>query len=73
LRRRRRWWPPANWCPNAALTYLFADGPSDDGRPLGLAQYAESFIEGPSQMIVLGEAPLAVEGTSASTVACSRA
>ena len=54
---------PANLvAPNAAETYLFADGvhPTTRGH-LGLAQYAESFIEGPAQMAILGEAPISVE------------
>jgi outer membrane lipase/esterase len=48
--------------PTAAQTYLFADGvhPTTAGHK-ALAEYAESFIEGPSYMAVLGEAPIAVE------------
>lgn len=48
--------------PNAALTYAFADGvhPSTGLALIG-AQAAISMIEGPAQMSLLAEAPLAVE------------
>ena len=48
--------------PNAASTYLFADGshPTTAGHAI-FAQVAASMIEGPMQMAALGEAPLAVE------------
>jgi outer membrane lipase/esterase len=51
--------------PNAATTFLFADAvhPTTAGH-MALAEYAESFIEGPSQMLVLAEAPLAVEAAN---------
>ncbi|MFI4902978.1 MAG: autotransporter domain-containing protein [Burkholderiales bacterium] len=51
--------------PNAATTFLFADGvhPTTAGH-MALAQYAESFIEGPIKMAVLAEAPLAVEAAN---------
>jgi len=54
---------PANLVtPNAASTYLFADGvhPTTAGHTI-LAQAVGSMIEGPMQMAALGEAPLAVE------------
>ena len=48
--------------PNAASTYLFADGvhPTTAGHAI-FAQLAESMIDGPQQMAALAEAPLAVE------------
>lgn len=48
--------------PNAAQTYLFADGhhPTTAMHAI-LAQYAESVIDAPQQMAVLGQQPLAVE------------
>ena len=48
--------------PNAAQTYLFADGnhPTTAGQMI-LAQYAASVIRAPQQVAVLGETPLAVE------------
>ena len=48
--------------PNAASTYLFADGvhPTTAGHAI-FAQAAESMITGPQQIAALGEAPLAVE------------
>lgn len=48
--------------PNAASTFLFADGvhPTTAGHAL-IAQAVESMIEGPSKIGVLAEAPLAVE------------
>lgn len=48
--------------PNAAQTYLFADGvhPTTAGHAV-LAQYAESVIAAPQQIAVLAETPLAVE------------
>ncbi len=51
--------------PDAATTFLFADGvhPTTQGH-LALAQLAESYIDGPSRMLVLGEAPLAVEAAN---------
>jgi outer membrane lipase/esterase len=51
--------------PNAATTFLFADGvhPTTAGHQ-ALAQYAESFLEGPVKMAVLAEAPLAVEAAN---------
>ena len=54
---------PANLVtPNAASTYLFADGvhPTTAGHAI-VAQAVGSMIEGPMQMAALGEAPLAVE------------
>jgi outer membrane lipase/esterase len=51
--------------PDAATTFLFADGvhPTTAGHE-ALAEYAESFVEGPLKMAVLGEAPLAVEAAN---------
>lgn len=51
--------------PDAATTYLFADSvhPTSAGH-VALAQLAESYIEGPSQMLMMGEAPLAVEAAN---------
>jgi outer membrane lipase/esterase len=48
--------------PNAASTYLFADGvhPTTAGHAI-LAQAAASMIAGPQQIATLAEAPLAVE------------
>jgi outer membrane lipase/esterase len=48
--------------PNAPQTYLFADGshPTTAGHQL-LADYAYSFIAGPQQIGMLGEAPFASE------------
>jgi outer membrane lipase/esterase len=48
--------------PNAASTFLFADGvhPTSAGHAL-IAQAVESMIEGPAKIGVLAEAPLAVE------------
>jgi outer membrane lipase/esterase len=48
--------------PNAASTFLFADGvhPTSAGHAL-IAQVVESMIEGPAKIGVLAEAPLAVE------------
>ncbi|MEO6928195.1 MAG: SGNH/GDSL hydrolase family protein, partial [Casimicrobiaceae bacterium] len=51
--------------PDAASTYLFADGvhPTTAGH-VALAQFAESFIDGPGRMAALAEAPLAVEAAN---------
>lgn len=51
--------------PDAATTFLFADGvhPTTAGHKM-LAQYAESFIEGPGKMAALAEAPLAIEAAN---------
>ncbi len=51
--------------PDAATTYLFADGvhPTTAGH-MALAQFAESFIDGPGRMAALAEAPLAVEAAN---------
>ncbi|MEP7180894.1 MAG: autotransporter domain-containing protein [Betaproteobacteria bacterium] len=48
--------------PNAAQTYVFADGvhPTTAAQSI-IAQYAESVIDAPQQMAVLGQQPLAVE------------
>lgn len=48
--------------PNAAQTYVFADGvhPTTAGHAV-IAQAVESMITGPQQIAALGEAPLAVE------------
>ncbi len=57
---------PANLvAPDAATTYLFADGvhPTTAGHQ-ALAQFAESYIEGPMRMLALGEAPIAVEAAN---------
>jgi len=54
---------PANLVvPNAATTFLFADGvhPTSAGHAI-IAQAVESMIEGPMQIGVLAEAPLGVE------------
>jgi outer membrane lipase/esterase len=54
---------PANFvAPNAAQTFLFADGvhPTSAGHAI-IAQTVESMIEGPMKIGVLAEAPLAVE------------
>ncbi len=51
--------------PDAASTYLFADGvhPTTAGH-MALAQFAESFIDGPARMAVLAEAPLAIQAAN---------
>jgi len=51
--------------PDAATTFLFADGvhPTTIGH-VALAQYAESFIEGPGKMAALAEAPLTIEAAN---------
>jgi outer membrane lipase/esterase len=54
---------PANLvAPNAAQTYIFADGhhPSTGAHAV-VGQYVESVIDAPQQMAVLGQQPLAVE------------
>ena len=54
---------PANLvAPNAASTFLFADGehPTSAGHAI-IAQAVESMLEGPMKIGVLAEAPLAVE------------
>lgn len=51
--------------PDAATTYLFADGvhPTTIGH-VALAQFAESFIDGPIRMAALAEAPIAIEAAN---------
>lgn len=51
--------------PDAATTYLFADlvHPTTIGH-VALAQYAESFIDGPQKMAALAEAPIAIEAAN---------
>ncbi len=57
---------PANLVtPNAAQTFVFADGkhPTTAGHAL-IAQYIEAALAGPQQMAALAEAPLAVQSAS---------